>query len=43
MIIKKKLKLFHFDKYAVNMTLFLENWSVNPLVFQDIIYTRIKN
>ena len=34
-IMKIKLNLFHFDKYALN----IENWPVKYFGFQNILYT----
>ena len=39
---KMKLKLYHFDNYALSL-FYLENWSLKYFGFQNIFYTLIKN
>ena len=40
---KKRLKLFHFDNYALAMTLLPRNLVRQIFVFHNMLYTQIKN
>ena len=42
-VIKKKLKLFHFDNYVLTMTLLPKKLVRQIFGFQNILHTWIKN